>query len=150
MSTASRLTDARARLTSGGARPLRFVLAGGLNTLFGLSIFPLIRWAIPYLHAHYQIALLIAQTISLCFAYGTYKLTVFRTRTRHDALAREVGAFSSFYLIAAVINWAALPLLVEQLGIGPNVVQTGFAVLLILGSYVWHSRLTFRPARETR
>lgn len=149
MSATTLLTDARARLVGGGARPLRFVLAGGVNTLFGLSIFPLIRWAVPYLHTHYQIALLVAQGISLCFAYTTYKLTVFRTRATRSAIAREMGAFSIFYLIAAVINWAVLPVLVEHLGLGPNIAQTGFSVLLMISSYVWHSRLTFRPTRET-
>lgn len=147
MSAASLLADARARLGGDGGRPLRYVLAGGMNTLFGLSIFPLIRWAVPFLHTHYQVALLVAQVISLCFAYGSYKLTVFRTRGGN--VAREMGAFSVFYIIAAAVNWVALPLLVERLGLGPNIAQTGFSVLLMISSYFWHSRLTFRPARET-
>lgn len=147
MSAASLLADARARLGGDGGRPLRYVLAGGMNTLFGLSIFPLIRWAVPFLHTHYQVALLVAQVISLCFAYGSYKLTVFRTRGGN--VVREMGAFSVFYVIAAAVNWVALPVMVERLGLGPNIAQTGFSVLLMISSYFWHSRLTFRPARET-
>ena len=148
MSTASLLAGARARLTADGGTPLRFVLAGALNTAFGLSIYPLIRWAIPFLHTHYQIALLVAQVTSLCFAYPTYKLAVFRTRGSN--IAREVGAFSGFYFIAAAVNWAALPLLVQRLGLGPNIAQTGFSVLLIISSYLWHSRITFRQNEGKR
>ena len=122
------------------------MVAGGMNTVFGLSIFPLIRWAVPFLHTHYQLALLVAQIISLCFAYGSYKLTVFRTG--RAGMAREMGAFSGFYIIAAAVNWMALPLLVETLGLGPNIAQTGFSLLLMVSSYFWPSRLTFRPARD--
>lgn len=147
MTRTSLIRQARARLTGESGRPLRYVLAGGLNTLFGLSIFPLIRWAVPYLQVHYQIALVVAQVISLCFAYATYKLAVFRTPGGN--VVREMGAFSSFYFIAAAVNWAALPFLVEHVGLGPNIAQTGFSVLLMVSSYFWHSRLTFRKPRDT-
>ena len=124
-------------------RPLRFMLAGAANTAFGLAIYPLLLWSVPAFHAHYLIALAVAQAISLCFAFATYKLGVFRTRGN---VAREFGAFSSFYLFNYVANWAALPLLVELGGVPPIVAQLGFTAALILGSWFWHSRVTFRSA----
>lgn len=124
-------------------RPLRFMLAGAANTAFGLAIYPALLWSIPAFRTHYLIALAVAQAISLCFAFATYKLGVFRTRGN---VAREFGAFSSFYLFNYAANWAALPLLVELGGVPPIVAQLGFTAALILGSWFWHSRVTFRSA----
>ncbi|AQR75354.1 GtrA family protein [Sphingomonas sp. LM7] len=124
-------------------RPVRFLLAGAANTAFGLAIYPLLLWSVPAFHTHYLIALGLAQAISLCFAFATYKLGVFRTRGN---VAREFGTFSSFYLFNYAANWAALPLLVELGGVPPIVAQLGFTALLILGSWFWHSRVTFRSA----
>lgn len=132
-----------ARLAQAGERPLRFALAGAANTVFGVAIYPLLLWSVPFLHTHYMLALGIAQAISLCFAFTTYKLGVFRTRGN---LAREFGAFSSFYLFNYAANWAVLPLLVELAGVPPILAQLGFTLLLILGSWFWHSRVTFGTA----
>lgn len=122
-------------------RPLRFLIAGAANTAMGLSFYPLLLWAVPLFQAHYLIALGIAQVVCLCFAYMTYKLAVFRTRGN---VAREFGAFSGFYLFIYAVNWAALPVLVEFGGIAPWISQLGFNLIVIAGSYVWHSRVTFR------
>ena len=128
-----------------GERPLRFAIAGAANTAFGLSIYPLLLWSVPALHARYMLALGIAQAVSLCFAFATYKLGVFRTSGN---VAREFGTFSSFYLFNYAANWISLPLLVEIGGIPPVLAQLGFTVVLIVGSYFWHSHVTFRPARR--
>ena len=124
-------------------RPLRFLVAGAANTLFGLGIYPLLLWSSNSLQRHYLLALGIAQGVSLCFAFATYKLGVFRTRGN---LAREFGAFSGFYLFNYAANWAALPLLVEIAGLPPVIAQLGFTALLILGSWFWHNHITFRQA----
>ncbi len=135
----------RDTLTRGGKRPLRFLIAGAMNTAFGLAIYPLLLWSVPALRTHYMIALAIAQAVSLCFAFATYKLGVFRT---NGNVAREFGTFSSFYLINYAANWLALPLLVEAAGLPPVIAQLGFNAILIVGSYFWHSRVTFRPTGD--
>lgn len=125
-------------------RPLRFLVAGAVNTAFGLAIYPLLLWSVPFLATHYLAALGIAQALGLCFAFATYKLGVFQTRGN---VAREFGAFSSFYLFNYAANWAALPLLVESAGIPPAIAQLGFSAVLIATSWVWHSRVAFREPR---
>jgi putative flippase GtrA len=131
----------KAATLSGQHRPLRFLIAGGLNTLFGLALYPLLLWSVPALHHHYMIALLIAQAVCLCFAFVTYKLGVFRTQGR---LLQEFAAFASYYLFNYALNWGALPLLVEAGGLSPIAAQMGFSLLLIAGSWFWHSRVTFK------
>lgn len=126
-------------------RQVRFLLAGAFNTAFGLGFFPLLVWSVDFFHRHYLLALGISQVVCLCFAFATYKLGVFRTRGQ---IAREFGAFSSFYLFNYAANWAALPALVEWGGVHPVIAQTGFTLLLIAGSWFWHSRVTFRDAED--
>ncbi len=134
------VATAHARFAAGG-RPLRFVIAGGVNTLFGLAIYPVLLWSSDTLHCKYMLGLVIAQALSLCFAFLTYKLAVFRTRS--DTLG-EFGRFLPFYLFNYAVNWAALPLLVKGAGIDPIVAQLAFSIALMIGSYFWHSRITFR------
>jgi putative flippase GtrA len=132
-----------APLASGGERPLRFLIAGAVNTAFGLAFYPLLLLGVPILRTHYLVALGISQAVCLCFAYATYKFGVFRTRGN---VAREFGAFSSFYLFNYAANWAALPLLVEIGRLDPVIAQIGFSVVIMAGAYFWHSRVTFRGA----
>ena len=123
-------------------RPLRFLVAGGINTALGLAFYPLLLWAVPWLRTHYMVALAVAQAVCLCFAFTLHKLAVFRTRGN---MLREFAHFASFYLFNYAVKWAALPLLVEGAEVPPAVAQTGFTLALIVGSYFWHSRVTFRP-----
>lgn len=128
-------------------RPLRFLLAATANTIFGLSIYPLLLWAVPPLHTHYMVALGIAQVVSVSFAYMTYKFGVFRTSGR---VLGEFSAFSGFYLFHYLANWAALPLLVEWGGVAPAIAQLGFTLVLMVTSWFWHSRVTFRRMEKRR
>lgn len=127
--------------TGGGERSARFVVIGGVNTLVGLGIYPLLLWALRPAGVGYMGALLIAQAFCLVFAYTTQKLFVFGTRGH---IAREFVRFSSYYLGIYALNWAALPFLVEIVGIRPIIAQLGFGVITVIGSYIFHSRLTFR------
>jgi putative flippase GtrA len=126
-------------------RSMRYLMAAGLNTVFGLAIFPILLWSSSYLRHHYLIGLAIAQAVSLCFAFITYKFGVFRTR---GGYAREFTAFASFYLVNYAANWAALPALVELAGWSPIIAQLFFSLLVIVGSYLWHSRVTFRKSSD--
>ncbi len=122
-------------------RHVRFLLAGGVNTALGLSLYPLLLWTVPWLHDHYLVALGIAQVVCLVFAFATYKVGVFRTK---GFAAREFGAFSTYYMLNYAANWAALPALVEIGGIHPVIAQPLFVMVLVAGSWFWHSRITFR------
>lgn len=122
-------------------KPLRFLMVGGVNTAFGLGFYPLLLWSVPLFAVHYMVALAIAQAVCLCFAFTTYKLAVFRTRGN---VLREFGTFASFYLANYAANWLALPLLVEVGAVPPVIAQTGFTLVVIVGSWFWHNRVTFR------
>lgn len=143
----------RARIRAGsliakakGRRPLRYLVAAGINTAVGLALYPVLLWSFAELHEHYLRGLAIAQGIGLCSAFLVYKCLVFKTRAN---LLREFGTFASFYLINYAVNWIILPLLVEGIHVPPIAAQFAFSSVLIIGSYFWHSRLTFRPRKES-
>jgi putative flippase GtrA len=135
------LLDVARRRWGAHGRRLRFAIAGGANTAFGLAIYPALLWSSPMLHRRYMLGLVIAQALSLCFAFAVYKIGVFRTR---GGAAGEFSRFLPFYLLHYAANWAALPLLVTGAGIDPVAAQAAFSVVLITSSYFWHSRITFR------
>ena len=137
--------EAERAIHEGRRRPLRYLMAAGANTMFGLTLYPALLWFSPYLHRHYLVGLAIAQVFSVCFAFLTYKFGVFQTRGRY---AREFTAFASFYAVNYAANWAALPALVELAGLSPIVAQFFFSLIVIVGSYVWHSRVTFSKAKS--
>jgi len=127
-----------------GRRPFRYLVAAGLNTLFGLAIYPVLLWTVPWLRVHYMVGLLMAQAVSLAFAYSSYKLGVFQTR---GGFARELTAFLSFYGVNYAANWIALPALVEFAHLSPIIAQLMFSALIMITSYFWHSKVTFRGAK---
>lgn len=133
------------RLPGRTGRPLRFVIAGALNTALGLALYPALLWLFSPLRTHYLIALGIAQAVCLTFAFFTYKLGVFRTQGNVIA---EFFRFSSFYLVNYAVNWVALPVLVEVVGIDPLYAQLAFTAVIVIGSYFWHTHITFNNAQS--
>lgn len=120
---------------------LRFLFAGGLNTLFGLAAFPILMWTFSSEAVHYLVILTIAQGLSVLFAFLTNKFLVFRTSGQYLAEFLKFGTFHAVYFLA---NLAILPLLVELLGLSPIWAQFAFAGAVIITSYFWHSRITFQ------
>lgn len=120
---------------------LRFLAAGFLNTLFGLAAFPFLMSTFVGAETHYLVVLTMAQMLSLCFSFLTSKFLVFKTAGNYIA---EFWKFSTFHAMHFVANLAALPVLVEMLGVPPVWGQFGFAVAVIVSSYFWQSRITFQ------
>src|SRR5665213_842783 len=120
----------------------RFLAAGAVNTAFGLAIFPVLMWTLGPRGLHYMGALVISQITSVLLAYITQKIFVFRTKGNHIA---EFWKFMLFYSSYFVVNLVGLPFLVEIVHIHPIVAQFCFSLAVIVTSYFWHSRVTFRP-----
>jgi putative flippase GtrA len=119
---------------------IRFLLAGGLNTVVGLSVYPILFFLLKPLQLHYLLILTLSQIICICFAFLTNKFLVFKTSGNY---LKESGKFLTFHLVYYLVNLAVLPMLVELGGMNPVWAQSLFAVLVIITSYFWHSRITF-------
>lgn len=126
---------------------IRFLLAGALNTAIGLAVYPALFFLAAPLKLHYLTILVISQIVCITFAFLTNKFLVFRTSGNY---LRESGKFLTFHLSYFLVNLAALPALVEFAGMKPVWAQTLFAVLVIVTSYFWHSRITFSSTKVAR
>lgn len=123
---------------------IRFLLAGALNTAVGLGVFPALYFLSAPLHLHYLIIFTISQVICITFAFLSSKFLVFRTEGN---FLSESGKFLVFHMGLFLVNLAVLPALVEFAGMNPVWAQTLFAVLIIVTSYFWHSRITFSSSK---
>lgn len=119
---------------------IRFLLAGVLNTAVGIVVYPALYFLLAPLKLHYLTILTISQVLCITFSFLTNKFIVFRTSGNY---LREFGKFILFHLSYFLVNLAALPVLVEFADMNPIWAQTLFALLVIITSYFWHSRITF-------
>jgi putative flippase GtrA len=122
-------------------RQWRYVLAGGLNTLVGLSVYPILWFLLHALEVNYLLILTFAQIIGVTFAFLTTKLYVFQTSGYYF---KEAWKFFSFHLLYFFADVVVLRMLVEVFNIAPIIGQTGFTLVAVVGGYVWHSRITFK------
>lgn len=119
---------------------VRFVLAGGLNTLFGLAAFPALYYLLKSLDLHYLVILSISHILSVTFAFLMNKFLVFKTVGN---AGKEYARFISFHAAHLGFNMAVLPAIVHLTDLSPVVSQIIFAFAVIISSYFWHSRITF-------
>ncbi len=123
---------------------VRFILAGALNTVIGLAVYPALYFLAAPLKLHYLVILAVSQVLCVSFAFFTSKFLVFRTSGNY---LQESWKFLMFHFTYFLVNLAALPALVELAGMNPVWAQTLFAVLVIVTSYFWHSRITFSSSK---
>lgn len=118
----------------------RFLLAGGLNTIVGLGLFPLMYIVLKKNGIHYLVVFIISQLICISFSYITNKFFVFRTKGNYF---NEFFKFSSFYFLYFILNIFVLPLMVEVFNFTPIATQFIFSFFIIVSSFFWHSKLSF-------
>ncbi len=119
---------------------VRFLLAGLLNTLVGLATFPIFYFMLSGYALHYLVVLCISQAVCITFAFVTNKFLVFRTKGNY---VPEFLRFLTFHLSYFTANLVALPLMVNLFSMNPVIAQSLFAIMIIVSSYFWHSRITF-------
>ena len=134
------------RIAGATGRPVRYVLAGALNTVVGFSAYPSLLWFSGWFREHYLVALLIVQVFCVCFAFTTYKVGVFKSRNN---ILRDFLRFTSYYATIFGLNWIILPFFVEVVGINPIITQTVFNVFVVIFGYFWHSNITFASEKES-
>ena len=134
------------KLSSGHQKKFRFLIAGGVNTIVGLSVYPLLFITLEPLGAGYVQVLIIAQIICISFSFVSNKYFVFKTIGN---LKKEYFRFFIFHGFYFLLNLICLPLLVEILKINPVISQTLFVAVIIMTSYFWHNAVTFKSNPES-
>ena len=120
----------------------RYLVVGGFNTVFGFIVFVAAERTIGQA-THYLVALLVAHAISTLVAFAGHRWITFRV---HGQILYDLMRFWSVYLVTIAINAAALPVLVEGLGVHPIPAQAVFIVITVIASYLGHKNFSFRRA----
>ena len=126
-------------------KKIRFLLVGGINTIWGILSFPLIYVLLEPMRFHYLVILTFAYLVNTVLSYSTQKKFVFQT---HGNIAREFAKFSSLQVVFFFINLVILPIVVEIFFVDPRLAQTSFAVLLAAISFLFHERVTFKSRNK--
>ena len=136
---------------------MRFLIAGGVNTLFGIAdTFVLLHVLLLLVPGHPKAmgttAMGVSSIINIGFSFLTYKLFVFRTRGNY---LPEFLRSLTIYLPSLALNTllvAPLTAVYEHwLGHGKPAVYLAMATILIVTivfSFFGHKRVTFRQKAE--
>jgi len=122
-------------------RRVRYLIVGGINTVFGLSLFAALDLTIAPEVGHY-VVLTIAQAVSIVVAHATQRRFAWLSRASYP---RELARFSSVYLVAYLINLALLYLAHAQFGAPVIPAQVVITALLVAGTFMVHRVWTFAP-----
>ena len=121
-------------------RELRYLVVGGINTLFGYGLGVGLYLALsPMLHI--LVIGVIGSVIAITFSFTTYKLFVFGTRGHWlREYLRSYVVYGGTGVLCILLVWV----LVDGLRM-PIWIAQGIAILLtVLVSYLGHARFTFR------
>jgi putative flippase GtrA len=123
---------------------IRYLLAGGWNTLFGYFVGPIIYYGLEG-RMHVVLVGIIAYVLSITMAFFTYKVFVFRTKG--NWLAEYCRSYM-VYGVTAVIGIGVLWGLVDGLKVPFWIGQGLVIIVTTIISYLSHSRFTFsRPSQ---
>ncbi len=119
---------------------VRYLLAGGWNTLFGYVISVALYYTLSNRLHVVEIAVL-GNIIAITMAYLTYKLFVFQTKGNWlREYFRSYIVYGGIALLGIVMLWA----MVDGGGIPFWLAQGLVLAAVVVISYVSHSRFTFR------
>lgn len=125
---------------------VRFLAVGGVNTVLGYAIYAaLAQWVFAHIPLGYLLALVISYAISITVAFVLYRRFVFVVKGN---VLVDFVRFVGVYAVSILANAAALPILVEVLGLNPLVAQAIVLVVTTLISFVGHKYFSFRRKTE--
>ncbi len=124
-------------------RPLRFILVGVWNTVFGYLAFVGAYSLVTSLGLHYLWAAAPAHILAVTNAYLSHRTFVFRDRSRRMESLFRYSLVHWGYFGA---NITLLPLLVGFVGLHPLAAQAVLVIFTATTSYFVHTFFTFRAA----
>jgi putative flippase GtrA len=132
---------------------LLYLAVGACNTLFGYGCFALFTMALtPLLAYGYVLASLLANLLSITFAFLGYKWFVFKTE---GSYLKEWARCLAVYSASMFLSAAALPFVVfiirHQGRSAPNAPYIAGAIVLVFSaifSFVGHRRISFAQSKQ--
>lgn len=127
-----------------GDKRIRFLVIGGINTVNGYLI-SLICYYTLAPHLNIVFISVIINIISITFSFTTNKLFVFRTKGNWLAeYLRCYVVYGGVIFISLVATWLTVEVMLIQFWIAQLIIIP----ILILISYIGHSRFSFIPRKR--
>lgn len=121
---------------------LRFVVVGAFNTGVGLLCFPILYLALgrrlPYLAL-----VVVSFVLAVTSAFFTHRWIVFRAG---GPVLPQYLRFAAGQMGLLGVSLLGMALLVGHLGVPPLVAQPALSLTMVVLSFAWNSRVTFRGA----
>ncbi|MDA0978232.1 MAG: GtrA family protein [Proteobacteria bacterium] len=136
----SRLTQLYREYLQKYGTVIRYLVAGGYNTLFAFLVFAGLYLLLEH-QLHYLLIALVSQVIAITNAFLVYRYLVFKSDGNFLA---EYFRTYLVYGVSFLVNLGMLAALVEVAGLHPILAQGLTVFVTVIISYFGHSRFTFR------
>ena len=116
-----------------------FAIVGGINTVIGFSMFPLLHWTIGG-RVNDNVLLTVSYMVCGLFSFTSHKRITFASKGK----AHSEGVR---YVLVTLANWAVnlalFNLILHLAHLDPVVVQLSIAIALQLGNYILYKHFVF-------
>ena len=124
---------------------VRFLVVGGINTVFGYAVFVVLYLAAGRVFG-YLGSLYLSYMIGVSLAFVLHRRVTFRADETGGNPVIDFLRFASVYVVSLVVNTIGLPLLVEFGHLPAIGAQAIMVVVTTIISYVGHKYFSFRRA----
>jgi putative flippase GtrA len=120
---------------------LRFIIVGIFNTIFGLSLFPVLFFFFPEFSSNYLMLMIASHVVCVIVSFLTQKFFAFGAKGQ----ARfEIITFLFFHVSHLFAGMVFVEYVFNAYGISPGVVQPTYTLIMVIFSYFWYSKVSFR------
>ncbi|HNW90446.1 MAG TPA: GtrA family protein [Bacteroidales bacterium] len=131
---------------------IKFLLVGAWNTIFGFVVFIALYKVFVNIfkvdYFAYTTAQVLSNILAIINAYVCHKYITFQSKARGKKMIMEFLRFSSTYITVFLLGLILMPFFVEILKINPIVSSIILNVIVVLSSYLAHSRFSFKNGRN--
>ena len=118
----------------------RFIIAGIINTLFGLTLGVIFLRFLPF---HYSLSLLLLTCIAPMFNYFMSLKYVFNSPGNTSGSNKKLGLFFSVYLFMYFVHVLLMSILINQVDLDDIIAYLISAPFIIVMTYILQKKIVF-------
>ena len=118
----------------------RFIIAGIINTLFGLTLGVIFLRFLPF---HYSLSLLLLTCIAPMFNYFMSLKYVFNSPGNTSGSNKKLGLFFSVYLFMYFVHVLFMSILINQVDLDDIIAYLISAPFIIVMTYILQKKIVF-------
>ena len=119
----------------------RFIIAGIINTLFGLTLGVIFLRFLPF---HYSLSLLLLTCIAPMFNYFMSLKYVFNSPGNTSGSNKKLGLFFSVYLFMYFVHILLMSVLINQVDLDDIIAYLISAPFIIMLAYILQKKIVFK------